>query len=113
MHHEEDFTTPLKAKQRETTKRARDSNIKNMAEKAGKRAIIVTDGQVVAAKAAPAVPIAGADEETAADDAKAAEADEAAGDDAKAADAKAAAPGPAVATAKAKGGGGKGNKGNK
>ena len=111
MHHEEDFTTPLKAKQRETTQRARDSNIKHMAEKAAKRAIIVTDGLVVAAKAAPAVPIAGADEETAADDAKAAEADEAAGDDAKAADAKAAAPAPAVATAKAKGGGGKGNKG--
>ena len=112
MHHEEDFTTPLKAKQRETTKRARETGLKSMAEKAAKRAIIVTDGQVVVAKAAPAVPIAGADEE--ADDDKAAGgADEAAGDDAKEAEAKAAALGPAVATAKAKGGGGKGNQGNK
>ena len=112
MRHEDEFTTPLKAKQRETTKRASDSLHKNMAEKAAKRAIIVTDGQVVAAKAAPAANAA-ADAKAAADDAKAAADEEAAADDAKAADAKAAAPGPAVDTAKAKGGGGKGNQGNK
>ena len=108
--YQEDFTTPIKEKQRETTKRARETGRKSMAEKAAKRAIIVTDGHVVVAKAA-----AGAAEDAkAADgeaDAKAAGgADEAAGDDAKEEEAKASAPGPAVVTAKAKGGS-KGNKG--